>query len=485
MNRDRALERLRAEQFDILIVGGGASGLGAAVDAAARGYNTALIEAADFAQATSSRSTKLIHGGVRYLAQGNIALVREALLERARLYHNAPDIVHELPFVVPAYGVLDLAYYSAGLKAYDVLAGDSPFARSRLISPRTAKAHIPTLAIDRMRACVTYTDAQFDDARLALALARTASDRGAAVANYVRADGFIRERDRLTGAVAVDAETGERFTISARAVVNATGIFTDAVRRMDDPDVAPLLRFSRGSHIVLPSRVLGEALTALLVPRTGDGRVLFAIPWHDHTLVGTTEVPVDAPEFEPRASEQEVQYILSTLNRYLQRPTSETDVLSAWAGLRPLVNRSAARTARLSREHVIDVSASGLVTVTGGKWTTYRKMAEDTVDAAAAQAGLARVPCPTVNLRLLSFETPLLMSLEQRVTFAAREEMARSVEDVLARRTRALFLDAKAARDQASSVAATLARQLGRDRAWEWEQIRAFGSLASKYGGIA
>lgn len=485
MNRERALERLRAEHFDVLIIGGGATGLGAALDAAARGYNTALIEGVDFAKATSSRSTKLIHGGVRYLAQGNIALVREALLERARLYDNAPDLVHELPFIVPAYGFFDLAYYSAGLKAYDVLAGESAFARSRLISPRTAKTHIPTLDVARMRAGVLYTDAQFDDARLALALARTASDQGAAVANYVRAEGFIRERARLTGAVAVDAETGDRFPISARAIVNAGGIFVDDVRRMDDAQAAPLLRYSRGSHIVLPSSALGEASTALLVPRTSDGRVLFAIPWLDRTLVGTTEIAVDTPELEPRASEEEVHYMLATLNRYLQDHVSEDDVLSAWAGIRPLIGRSAVRTARLSREHLIDVSASGLVTIAGGKWTTYRKMAQDAIDAAATQAGLAPAPCRTANLRLLSYETPLLMSLEQRTEFAVREEMARTVEDVLARRTRALFLDAKAARDTARSVAATLARELGQDRSWETQQIRDFGSVASRYGGMA
>lgn len=485
VNRERALDRLRTEQFDLLVVGGGATGLGTAVDAAARGYRTALIEAADFAKATSSRSTKLIHGGVRYLRQGNIALVREALLERTRLYRNAPELVHELRFIVPAYGFFDLAYYSAGLRAYDVLAGDSPFSRSRMLSPRTAKTHIPSLRTERMRAALMYTDAQFDDARLALALARTANGRGAALANYVRAEGFVSQNGRLCGAAAMDTETGDRFTISARAIVNAAGIFADRVRRMDDPQAPPLLTFSRGSHVVLPSAALGEASTALLVPRTSDGRVLFAIPWHDHTLVGTTEIAARAPELEPRATDEEIGYILSTLNAYLQRPLSESDVLSAWAGLRPLVNRRTVRTARLSREHVIDVSTAGLVTVTGGKWTTYRKMAQDAVDAAASQAHLQPAACTTADLRLECHETALLMSLQERVEFAVREEMARTVEDVLARRTRALFLDAKAARDQAPSVAAMLARQLGRDRAWEMEQVRAFGALASRFRGVA
>jgi glycerol-3-phosphate dehydrogenase len=491
VNRERSLQRLRSEQFDLLIIGGGATGLGAAVDAAARGYKTALIEAADFAKATSSRSTKLIHGGVRYLRQGNIALVREALHERTLLHRNAPELVHEMPFIVPAYGFLDLAYYSAGLKAYDALAAGSPFARSRLLSPRTAKAHIPSLNVDRMRAAIMYSDAQFDDARLAIALARTAFDRGAALANYVRADAFVVDDGRVRGAIAVDGESGERFAISARGVINATGIFADDIRRIDDPQSRPLLAFSRGSHIVLPSSALGEAATALLVPRTSDGRVLFAIPWHDHTLAGTTDIPVDGAELEPRATDAEIAYIIATINQYLSRPISESDVLSAWAGLRPLRHpelvegRRAVQTARLSREHAIEVSSSGLVTIVGGKWTTYRKMAQDVVDVAAREAGLTAAACPTADLRLHCYEPPLLMSMEARVTLAADEEMARTVEDVLARRTRALFLDAKAARDQAPSVATALARRLGRDATWEREQVRAFDTLASGYRGVA
>ncbi len=485
MNREVALTRLRSERFDVLVIGGGATGLGTAVDAAARGYRTALIEMSDFAKATSSRSTKLIHGGVRYLRQGNIALVRDALLERTRLHRNAPQLVHELPFVVPAYGFFDLAYYSAGLKAYDVLAGDTSFAKSRMLSPRTAKTHVPSLDIRKMRAALMFTDAQFDDARLALALARTAHDCGAAIANYVRADAFVTQDGRLCGAVAVDEESGERFTVSALAIVNAAGIFVDRVRRMDDPQAQPLLTFSRGSHIVLPSSALGEGSTALLIPRTSDGRVLFAIPWLDRTLVGTTEVRVDAAELEPRPTDAEVDYIVTTLNRYLQVPVSQSDVLSAWAGLRALVRRAAVDTSRLPREHLVDVSRTGLISITGGKWTTYRKMAEDAVNAVAAHAHLAPVACPTADLALQCYEPPLLISLAERVKVAAHEEMARTVEDVLARRTRTLFLDAKAARDEAPAVAAALARQLGRDAAWEREQISAFGALASRYRGIA
>ncbi len=485
VNRDRAIERLRSELFDVLIIGGGATGLGAAVDAASRGYRTALIEAADFAAATSSRSTKLIHGGVRYLRQGNIALVQEALHERTLLLRNAPELVHELPFIVPAYGLGDFVYYSAGLKAYDVLAGKSDVPRSRIISPRTAATHIPALNIQRMRGAIMYTDAQFDDARLALALARTAHDLGAVVANYTHADAFVVQNGVLCGAAAVDRESGERLRIDARAVINATGIFADRLRRIDNPAAEPLLTFSRGTHVVLPSRVLGEARTALLIPKTADKRVLFALPWNDRTLVGTTEVAVAHAELDPRATDEEIHYLLATLNPYLRSPVSEHDVTSAWAGLRPLIRRRAVRTAQLSREHFIEVSPAGLVTVTGGKWTTYRKMAQDAVDTAAARAQLPSVACKTAELRLHCYETPFLMPLDERVAFAAREEMARTVEDVLGRRTRALFLDAKGARDEAPRVAAALARQLGRSTEWETEQMRAFNAVTSRYRGVA
>jgi glycerol-3-phosphate dehydrogenase len=518
VNRADGIARLESETFDVLVVGGGATGLGTAVDAAARGYRTALIEADDFAKATSSRSTKLVHGGVRYLQQGNVGLVREALRERANLLHNAPHLVHVLAFVVPAYGWFDRTYYGAGLKAYDMLAGRSVFARSRIVGAREARALVPALRGDGLRGAVVYADGQFDDARLAVSLARTAVDCGAAVANYVRATGFVYDGARVGGVEAVDRETARTITIRARAVVNATGIFVDELRALDDRTTAPLLTYSRGSHVVVRAEALGRAKAALLVPRTRDGRVLFATPWYGRIIIGTTDVPVSVPELEPSASRAEIAYIFETVNRYLEKPLGENDVLASFAGVRPLVNRRATTTAKQSREHVIDVSRSGVITVAGGKWTTYRAMGEDAVDAAARVAGLPQKRCPTARMPLhgagvafgenddaaetmrpygtdadavtaLARHDKTLRALlharlpysRAQVVYAARAEMARTVEDVLARRTRALVLDARAARECAGEVAALLARELGRDGAWEAEQIRVFDAVADRW----
>lgn len=465
MKREEQIRRLKSESFDVLVIGGGATGLGCALDAAARGHRTALIEANDFAKGTSSRSTKLIHGGVRYLSQGNISLVREALHERARLRANAPELVHPLAFLVPANHWWEKLYYGAGLRIYDALAGRSEFPHSR----RTARG-------------VLYWDAQFDDARLAIALARTAVDRGASIANYVHALGFRRKNGGIGGVDALDAETQERFGIQARVVVNATGIFADAIRHLDDPASPPLLKFSRGSHIVVAGDVLPERSTALLVPRTSDGRVVFAIPWHEHTLIGTTDIPVSGPEIEPHPTSEEIDYILATANPYLARTLTRRDIRTAFAGIRPLVSRSATTTARLSREHVVDVSSAGLITVTGGKWTTYRKMAEDATDAAERQAGIPHVPCPTANLHLHD-ETATIARLNEpdRTMYAAEHEMARTVEDVLARRTSALFIDAERAFAAAPACAQSLSRALNRDSEWQAEQLRSFGILAGRY----
>lgn len=508
MNRAAGIARLETEAFDVLVIGGGATGLGAAVDAAARGYRTALIEGEDFAKATSSRSTKLIHGGVRYLRQGDVGLVREALRERANLFRNAPHLVRELRFVVPAYGWRELAYYGAGLAAYDLLAGRSGLARSRIVGPRAARALLPALRADGLRGAVLYSDGQFDDARLAIALARTAVDHGAALANYVRATGFVygarcaasdgeRRSDRrrfITGVEALDRETNRTFTIRARVTINATGIFADELRALDDRAAKPLLTYSRGSHVVVRAGALGSG-AALLVPQTPDGRVLFALPWHERVVIGTTDVSTSQVELDPLPTRAEIAYLLETVNRYLTEPLGEGDVLAAFAGLRPLVDRKAATSARQPREHAIDVSPSGLVTIAGGKWTTYRKMAEDVVGVAAACAGLPARPSPTANMPLHGASgdagpLPALSAndsgLRERlheslpytgaqVVHAARDEMARTVDDVLSRRTRAAFLDRAAALASAPGVAALLARELGRDDAWQAAQVRAFG----------
>jgi glycerol-3-phosphate dehydrogenase len=500
LNRSAALRRLSDEQFDVLVIGGGATGLGAAVDAAARGYRTALIEAEDFAAATSSRSTKLIHGGVRYLRQGNIGLVREALRERTTLRRNAPHLVEDREFVVPAYRRFEVPYYAAGLAAYDLLARGSGFPRSRIVSSAGARALIPALASERLRGAIVYHDGQFDDARLAIALARTAVDCGAAVANYIRATGFVYDKHhRIAGATAVDGESGDEIVVRARATINAAGNFADALRAIDAPSARPLLAHSRGSHVVVPAAALGDASAALLVPKTSDGRVLFAIPWHKHVLIGTTDVPVAGPEADPSASADEITYLLATVNRYLAVPLTPRDVLATFAGLRPLVARKAATTAKLSREHLVDVLPSGLVTITGGKWTTYRKMAEDAIDTAARAAGLTPSPSPTASLplhggtyaaellTLIAGDATLGERLDPRlpytgahVVYAARAEMACTIEDVLARRTRALFLDVDAARASAPRVAALMVTELGREAAWVAAELAAFEAVSAR-----
>lgn len=524
--RHENLDRLRAGgTWDVVVIGGGSAGLGAAVDAASRGYRTALLEARDFAQGTSSRSTKLIHGGVRYLAQGDIPLVREALRERGLLFRNAPHLVHRREFVVPAYRWLDLPFYGIGLKLYDLLAGRSNLGASRRIRAAEVVERLPTIATRGLRGGIVYGDGQFDDARLAIALARTLADLGGAALNHAPLVRFAHRRGRIAAVLARDDETGEELTIEARVVVNATGVFADSVRRLDDPGTAatPLLTPSRGTHVVLDRSFLPGS-SALLVPRTDDGRVLFTIPWHDRILVGTTDTPVSEPSVEPRPSPDEVAYLLDYVGRYLVKRPGPADIRSQFAGLRPLLSGHhpgegdiGAPTARLSREHAVVVSPTGLVTVTGGKWTTYRKMAADAIDQAIAVGGLATRPSSTNDLRLhgwddrelaegpedpLSFygtdgslvralaaerpewDGPLHPNLpyhRAEVIWAARHEAARRVEDVLSRRTRALFLDARASIEAAPVVAALLAVELGRDERWQAAEVGQFRTLAQGY----
>jgi len=511
MNRAENLKRLE-EPLDVLVIGGGATGLGAAVDATARGYRTGLVEAVDFAKATSSGSTKLVHGGVRYLQHGNVALVREELHVRAALRRNAPHLVDELGFICPIYRWWEGPYYFTGLKAYDLLAGAANFHPSRYLGRKETLAKLPDMKKAGLHGSILYYDGLFDDARLALTLARTAVDGGAAVANYARATTFLYENGRVCGVHVRDDEEGRTYEVRARVVVNATGIFVDELRKLDDAGALPLLSHSRGSHLVFPSDLFRGSV-ALLVPRTADGRVLFAVPWHGHVVVGTTDIPVQHAELDPVPTREEVDFIVEQVNAYLEKPVKRTDALAAFAGLRPLVSGAGAVTAKLSREHLVVSSRSGMVTVTGGKWTTYRKMAEDTIDEAARQGGLPPVPSPTATLPLHGSPGPsghpsdagyaaygtdrdALLALERadpslaqrlaaglpytrtEVVFAARSEMARTVDDVLSRRTRSLFIDVAAARAAAPSVAALLALELGRDEAWQREQVAAFERIA-------
>jgi glycerol-3-phosphate dehydrogenase len=512
MDRDEMLRRLadRREPWDVVVVGGGATGAGVAVDAAARGYAVLLLERADFGSGTSSRSTKLVHGGVRYLRQGNISLVMEALRERGRLLRNAPHVAHDREFVVPCYRRRDVLIFGLGMKAYEFLAGRHRIGRSVMLSAENVRRRLPTVKSEGLRGGVVYHDGQFDDSRLLIHLVMTAADHGATVLNYVAVTGLTRASGGAVDGVLVrDAETGTELRAAARVVVNAAGPFCDEVRHMADPNAAPILAASQGSHVVLGREFLPTE-SALLIPETPDGRVLFAIPWHGHTLVGTTDVGIPTAPTEPRATEEEVAFILETAGRYLAKQPRREDVLSTFAGVRPLVKAGGGNTAALSRDHLLRVDAPGLITITGGKWTTYRSMAEGCVNEAARLARLPRRRCPTEELRLHGYATPAktdslavygsdtaairkLMATDPalaeplhpalpytgaEVVWAVRAEMARTVVDVLARRTRALFLNAKAALAMAPRVAELMARELGRNEKWVADQVRAVGELA-------
>jgi glycerol-3-phosphate dehydrogenase len=517
MRRDEMVRRIReraekGEPWDVAVIGGGATGMGVAVDAASRGLSVVLVEAHDFGKGTSSRSTKLVHGGVRYLEQGNVPLVMSALKERGLMRQNAPHLVHDLAFVVPNYSWWEAPFYGIGLKLYDLLAGKYGFGASKLLSKSETLERLPGLEPEGLTGGVVYYDGQFDDARLLIHLAMTAADHNAALVNYCPATAVLRDAEGyVNGVSARDAETGEEFQIAARVVVNATGVFTDEVRRMADPGAEQLVVTSQGIHLVFDRSFL-KGDTALMVPRTSDGRVLFVIPWHGHAVAGTTDTPVDVPSLEPRALEEEIEFVLETAGRYLSRPPEREDVLAVYVGLRPLV-KGDGKTSALSRDHVIHVDTSGLLTITGGKWTTYRHMAEDCVNHAITLGKLPDVECKTKNLRIHGYADelaalgslqvygadaeairtiakdpalavqlhPELSYIAAEVVWAARAEMARTVEDVLARHTRALFLNARAATAMAEPVARLLATELGRDEAWVAAQVKEFCGLAEQY----
>jgi glycerol-3-phosphate dehydrogenase len=516
MKRDEAIDQIESAggPWDFLVIGGGATGLGVGVDAAARGYRTLVVEQADFAKGTSSRSTKLVHGGVRYLKQGNISLVLEALRERGLLCENAPHLVHHLSFIVPIYSWWEGPFYGIGMKIYDRLAGKLGLSPSEVLSKEETLNRIPTLETEGLQRGVSYYDGQFDDARLAVNLAQTVFDLGGAAVNYMQVVSLIKHGGLTVGAVVRDLESGKEREIQAKVVINATGAFCDGVRKMDEPGARTVIAASQGTHLVLPKSFLpGDS--AIMVPNTPDGRVLFAVPWHDHVVVGTTDLAMDDISLEPTATEEEIEFILTNAAKYLSKRPSRADVLSVYAGLRPLVKVGDAKsTAALSRDHTILISNSGLLTIAGGKWTTYRKMAQDTVDQAQTMAGLDERPCRTEHLqvhgwtrqdipephlrvyggdaasvRALGNERPAfadrlhpdLPYTAAQVIWAVREEMARSVEDVMARRTRALLLGAQASIACAPRVAELIAAELGRDAAWAQRTLEQYRSVAQNY----
>ena len=489
MDREAMLGALRAsgEPWDFIVVGGGATGLGVAIDAASRGYEVVLLEQSDFAKGTSSRSTKLVHGGVRYLQQGNVSLVLEALRERGVLLKNAPHVVHKQAFVIPCYSLWQRVFYGAGLKVYDILAGKYGIGRSRFLSRREVVDRLPDIASSGLTGGVLYFDGQFDDARLLIDMAVTASSHGAAILNYAAVTGLEFDgNEMISGVEFRDVENGGSFSAKARVVINAAGAFCDAVRNLSDPKAGDIITYSQGVHLVFENKYLAGD-SALMIPKTNDGRVLFCIPWHGRLLVGTTDTPVETPLLEPTALEEEINFVLDTAGNYLRPKPTRADILSVFAGIRPLVNDSAAatKTSMISRGHDLFVDRSGLITITGGKWTTYRRMAEDAIDRAIAVAGLPRRPCLTADLEITNeaFSAseslhPRLPCTREEVTRAVHFEMARTVEDVLARRTRVLFLDARAAIEIAPEVAEIMANELGRDQEWVSEQVRDLKKLA-------
>ncbi|MFM8573095.1 MAG: FAD-dependent oxidoreductase [Pirellula sp.] len=508
LDRSTNLERLKSQTiWDLVIVGAGATGASIALDAASRGLSVVLIDRFDFGKGTSSRSTKLVHGGVRYLAQGNISLVRDALHERSLLRKNAPHTVHEMSFLVPCRSWFEKIWYSLGFVVYDWLAGKSGFSRAKRLSADQCADYVPTIAPEMAKHGVLYSDGQFDDAQLLLSIVQTAAEHGAVVCNYVKAINLLKDSSgRITGIQVIDTESDSNplepttIDIQSRCVINATGPFCDELRISDEADTKPMIAPSQGVHIVLDRSFLpGDA--AVIVPKTSDGRVIFMIPWLGHTVVGTTDTPIANPVSEPQATEEEIAFLLETSGAYLSKKPTRQDISSVFVGIRPLVKAKAAgtSTSKLSRDHTILISSSGLITITGGKWTTARKMAEDCVDRAIESAGLPKSKCVTKDLPLHGVDDhakaelvlrdaalgePLVEGYPLRavdVVWAARYQMARTVEDVLARRNRLLFLRARDAINAAPLVASILARELGREDAWIDEQLVQFRQLAKSY----
>ena len=518
MDRKSNLNKIRKKGnvWDIIVIGGGATGLGCAVDAASRGYKTLLLEQIDFSKGTSSRSTKLVHGGVRYLQQGDVSLVFEALKERGLMFKNAPHLVTNQSFVIPTYEWWGGPFYTVGLKVYDLMAGKLGLGPSKHLSKEEAVEAIPTVEQEGLKGGVIYQDGQFDDSRMAVSLAQTCADFGGSVLNYCKVIKLLKEGELISGVVAVDQETGEELTIKSKVVINATGVFADEIIQMDEPGKKDMITPSQGIHLVLNREFLPNNY-AIMVPHTSDGRVMFAVPWHNHVVVGTTDTLIDSHSLEPVALESEVDFVLETAGQYLTKQLTRKDVLSVFAGLRPLAKPDEEKkaTKEISRGHKIIISISGLITIIGGKWTTYRKMAEDTIEKAIMLGGLAERECVTRHLPIHGFRMDIdpyndplapygldkeeilalaeedkawagmlsekLIIWKAQVAWAVRKEMARTVEDFLARRTRALFLDARESIRIAPEVAALMAKELNQDSNWINAQLKAFESVAKNY----
>ncbi len=514
MNRNEQLEKLKSTTaFDVIIIGGGATGLGCAVDAASRGLNTLLVEKYDFAKGTSSRATKLVHGGVRYLEQGNVRLVREALLERGRLLKNAAHVCHTLPFVVPSYNSFGKYYYAFGLGIYEFLSGKLSLGKTKLLSKAATLQRLPSISPTNLKGGILYYDGQFDDSRLAINLAKTAEEQGATIINYMAVTGFKNAGGKIEKIFLKDALSDAAFEVNGKVIINATGVFADEVLKMADATQEQTISPSQGVHIVI-DKTYFKGDTGLMIPKTDDGRVLFAIPWHDKIVVGTTDTPVQSVVAEPTAQENEVQFIIDHFNKYTGANISRADVESIFTGLRPLAKQTGVKkTAVLPRDHVVKVLASGLIHITGGKWTTYRSMAEHTVNKAFEVGGWQKKSCVTQKLsvhgnfsdgkklgndvygtdRILIDELirqkkelgqlihPKFKVTKGEVVFAIQQEMAMTIEDILARRARILFLNAAAAIEAAPTVADLFIEYAGKDECWKEQQLKDFAEVAQYY----
>ncbi len=502
MDRSTMIKQLKATcQWDLIIIGGGATGVGSALDAAARGYKTLLLEGSDFAKGTSSRSTKLVHGGVRYLQQGNIKLVREALRERGNLLKNASHLTSVQPFIIPVFSIWEKLFYGFGLKFYDLLSGNLSLGKTRILNTRETIQMLPCINKNNLTGGVLYYDGQFDDSQLVIEIAATAISRGATILNYFMVIGFIKTNGKITGVKCIDTLSNEKYEIKTKAVINATGVFTNTILQMDNAIDHNLVSPSQGIHLVVNTNFF-QSLNAMMIPKTDDGRVLFAVPWKNKVIIGTTDTPIKATSEEPIAFEKEIEYLIAHINRYNTKQIARKDVNSVYVGLRPLVKqKNIINTALISREHHLYISTSGLVTITGGKWTTYRKMAEDAVNNACFSGNLPIKICTTskiaignLNVRKIllneiikddnNLNTRLDSNYEYTkadVVFAVKHEMAMTIDDILARRNRLLFLDAKVAIRVAPIVASIMAKYLNKDKAWELEEVKKFTTIAKQY----